>query len=327
MRALEVRDPDGRIIVRTHAAGWLFERAAPASIERHAIDVDPGVVQIGALRIDEDATVRAARAFYASFDERADAEAAWLSRAGADVVVGDVPPLAFAAAARAGIPSVAISNFTWDWIYEAYGGFAREAPHVLPVIAQAYAHATRTLRLPLHGGFASMTRVEELPLVARLSLRDPGSTRRALGVSAGQTLVLVSFGGSAVELPLDRVRRSGRLAVLAPQHADLPDDLGFEDLVAAADVVVGKPGYGIMSECAANGASLLYTSRGRFAEYDVFVAGMPALLRCRYIPQADLFGGRWTDAIDALLAQPRPERPRADGADRAAERILESVRR
>ena len=51
--------------------------------------------------------------------------------------------------------------------------------------------------------------------------------------------------------------------------------LRYEDLVAAADVVVSKPGYGIVSECIANDTALLYTSRGRLIEYDVMVAEMP----------------------------------------------------
>ena len=61
-------------------------------------------------------------------------------------------------------------------------------------------------------------------------------------------------------------------------------------------MVISKPGYGIVSECIANGAALLYTSRGRFMEYDVFVAEMPRVLRCREISQEDLFAGRWADA-------------------------------
>ncbi len=52
-----------------------------------------------------------------------------------------------------------------------------------------------------------------------------------------------------------------------------PAGLLYQDLVAAADVVVSKPGYGIVSECVANGTALLYTSRGRFIEYDLFVGG------------------------------------------------------
>jgi L-arabinokinase len=102
--------------------------------------------------------------------------------------------------------------------------------------------------------------------------------------------------------------------------------LHYEDLVAAADVVVSKPGYGIVSECIANGASLLYTSRGRMVEYDVFVAEMPGMLRCRFITQEALLAGDWQEAIEALLDQPQPAiRPMTNGADIAADCILETA--
>jgi UDP-N-acetylglucosamine:LPS N-acetylglucosamine transferase len=96
--------------------------------------------------------------------------------------------------------------------------------------------------------------------------------------------------------------------------------------VAAADVVVSKPGYGIVSECLANGTALLYTSRGRFVEYDVFVEQMPRILRCRYLSQEDLRAGRWAPAVRALADQPPPpDRPRIDGADVAAGKIVNWV--
>ena len=86
------------------------------------------------------------------------------------------------------------------------------------------------------------------------------------------------------------------------------------------------PGYGIVSECVANRTALLYTSRGRFIEYDLLVAEMPKLLRCRAITQIDLLAGRWDDAVHALLAQADPpERPRVDGAAVAAEEIMNLV--
>jgi UDP-N-acetylglucosamine:LPS N-acetylglucosamine transferase len=93
--------------------------------------------------------------------------------------------------------------------------------------------------------------------------------------------------------------------------------------VAAADVVVSKPGYGIVSECVANGTALLYTSRGRFIDYDVFVAEMPRMLRCRFISQQDLLAGRWYEAVQKVMAQPAPpERPPVNGAAIAAAEIL-----
>ena len=76
----------------------------------------------------------------------------------------------------------------------------------------------------------------------------------------------------------------------------------------------------------ANDTALLYTSRGHFIEYDVFVDQMPRVLRCRHITQDQLRTGRWSDAIDALLQQPAPpERPRTDGAEVAARTIMNLV--
>ena len=40
----------------------------------------------------------------------------------AALVVADIPPLALAAARLAGVPAIALGNFTWDWIYRDYPG-------------------------------------------------------------------------------------------------------------------------------------------------------------------------------------------------------------
>ncbi len=100
--------------------------------------------------------------------------------------------------------------------------------------------------------------------------------------------------------------------------------LRYEDLVRAVDVVVTKPGYGIISECLANDTALLYTSRGDFREYQVLVDAMPAFLRCAFIEQSDLLAGRWAPHLDSLLAQPAPPaRPATNGADVAADILVE----
>ena len=165
----------------------------------------------------------------------------------------------------------------------------------------------------------------DIPFIARRSTRDPAGTRRLLGVAEDRPFVLASFGPNGLHglnVPYAAIAESERLTVLAP-GLEPPAPLTYQDLVAAADVVISKPGYGIVSECVANRTPLLYTSRGRFVEYDVFVAEMPRVLRCRHLPQADLLAGRWGDAVRALLAQPEaPEQPRVDGADVAATEIL-----
>jgi L-arabinokinase len=323
IRELCALRPDARVIARTSVPRWLFAPLAGMPVEVQALETDTGVVQRDSLTLDEEETAREAVRFFADFDRRVAIEAELIRGVGAQLVAGDIPPLACAAAERAGVPSVAIGNFTWDWIYSNYPAFDRLAPEVIPAIQRAYATTTRALRLPLHGGFAPMAAVTgDIPFIARRSTRDPADTRRLLGLAGDRPVVLPSFGAYGADLPLEALRRSPRFALIEPVQ-EPPAGLLYQDLVAAADVVVSKPGYGIVSECVANNTALLYTSRGRFIEYDVFVAGMPRLLRCRYVSHDDLFAGRWADAIDALLAQTAPpERPAVDGAAVAAQELV-----
>ncbi len=100
-------------------------------------------------------------------------------------------------------------------------------------------------------------------------------------------MALLSFGGYGVkDVDFARLDCLDRYVVLmthdgtfdapVPRNLTLVSEpllygagLRYEDLVAAVDIVITKPGYGIISECVANETALLYTSRGRFAEYEV----------------------------------------------------------
>ena len=151
--------------------------------------------------------------------------------------------------------------------------------------------------------------------------------------------MLISFGGYAAnELDPARAATTMTAARIVVTHAKAdgfpPGTIGihedavygsglrYEDLVAAVDIVLTKPGYGIVSECIANDTRLLYTSRGRFREYEVFIEEMPRALPCQFIPRDDLAAGRWQDATAKLLAQPAVTPPPTNGATVAAERLL-----
>jgi UDP:flavonoid glycosyltransferase YjiC (YdhE family) len=343
INGLAARRTEARIVVRTTVPRWLFEQSARGSVEIVPTETDSGIAQIDSLRIDEDETARRAARFYSTFDARVDTEVAALRALGASIVVGDIAPLAFAAAARAGVPSVALANFTWDWIYAGYPGFERLAPGVLEIIRDSYATAALALRLPLHGGFEPMARVitRDIPLIARRSRHSKAAIRHLLGLDSARPVVLGSFGGHSVALPYEAIANQHDFTLIVTDHeshgngADAGDllritsaalatrGLRYEDLVAASDVVVSKPGYGIVSECIANGAALLYTSRDRFLEYEVFVAEMPRVLRCRFLAQADLLEGRWGAGVQALLEQPAPPDELAvDGSEAAVDALL-----
>ena len=346
IQALLARRPDASILVKTSAPQRLFDRALGSRYEFIELQCDTGMVQIDSLNLDAAESIRQARDFHAQLDRKAAVEAAFLRARGVRLVVGDIPPLAFAAAHAAGLPSVVIGNFTWDWIYE---GYPEQSPFDLAESMRAtYKHATLALRLPPSGGFGGLEAItRDIPFVARRSKREPAEVRRGLGLPEDAPLVLISFGGyglaglnvaaladvrdyavATTDLP---GRDNDSRALFQPAaglHYVAEEKLyasGFryEDLVHAADVVVTKPGYGIFTEAIANDTALLYTSRGRFVEYEVLVNAMPRYLRSQFIDQKDLLAGNWTPSLDQLLSLPTPpEKPDLNGAAVTADTIL-----
>jgi len=349
INAVRDRRPDLPIVVRTGARRWIFDLTLRSPVEFQQTECDTGVAQIDSLRLDEEETVRLAAAFYGDFEAKVAAEREALRSIRPSLVIGDVPPLAFAAAHAAGIPSIAIANFTWDWIYDGYEPERFGAPGLVEQIRDACARADLFLRLPMWGGFemAPPEATRDLPLVARRSIRDPLETRKALGLPCDRKLVLLSFGGHGLagvspsvfdcfgeefvavltgHLEMSGAARQSNRGVIEFDEQGLYDaGWRYEDLVAAVDVVATKPGYGIIAECAAHQTALLYTSRGHFIEYEVLVQEMPRYVRSQFIPQTALFAGEWRPYLDELLAQDRPEPADVTGAAIAADMILERL--
>jgi L-arabinokinase len=172
--------------------------------------------------------------------------------------------------------------------------------------------------------------VARRPAVAR------AEARRRLSLAGRDTVALVSFGGLGLPGfdPAVLARTAGvRFVVSGPGPAAAAvtavdrdalgrAGLGYQDLVAAADVVITKPGYGIVSDAIAARTRLVYTDRGDFPEYPVLVAGMREWLPAEYVTNDDVREGRLARAIEAVLARPWPPPPRLDGAAVAAERLL-----
>jgi L-arabinokinase len=339
LRAVRQQAPGTPITVVSQAPEALFRSAIPGECSYRRLSCDVGLVQRDALVIDLAATVDACREFAATWDERVDAEGKWLRELGATVVLGDVPPLAFAAAYKAGVPSVALANFSWDWIYRH---LAASEPGLVEAADQAraaYAKTSLLLRLPFAGDLSAFPRTFDLPLVARRPRLQAGEARRRLGL-ARRPAVLLSFGGIAFRLaPSEALGQLGDFDFLVEEPGGAPPPnvhsvdearraalgLGYEDVVAAADVVVTKPGYGIVTDAIAGRTRMVYTERGDFPEYEVLVAEMPRYLPAVHASNDEVRAGRLGTAIRAVLDLPFPEPPRLDGAEVAARRILELV--
>jgi L-arabinokinase len=219
LRAVRARAPELPLAVVGAVPEATVAAALGRPVEVRRVACDVGLVQRDALTIDEPASIEACRAFQAGWAPRLAEEVAFLRSRRVRLVVGDVPPLAFAAAAAAGLPSVAIANFGWDWIYRhlaaRWPGLAAPAAQA----AQAYGDASLLLELPFAGDLSAFPRRVPVGLVARRPRLGRAEARRRLGLDE-RPVALLSFGG--VGLPaLSRARLD-----LGPDRTALwPEDL------------------------------------------------------------------------------------------------------
>jgi hypothetical protein len=340
LRAVRALDPALGIAVVTSSPENVFRQAVGPGLVFRRERTDVGLVQRGALVIDTRATREAGEAFERDLPVRVAREAAWLREIGASVVVADVPPLALLAAVRAEVPAIAITNFSWDWIYRHLARHEPGLTAAADAARQAYSHCKLLLELPFAGDLSAFPRRQPIPLVARQPPVTREEGRRRLGLGP-EPAVLLSFGG--LGLPgLDFQVLAGlegyqflsepasssappNLRILHP--ADLAArGLDYLGAIAAADVVVTKPGYGIVSDAIACRTRMVYTERGDFPEYPILVEEMVRWLPADYVSNEDLLAGRLQPALESVLARPFPEPPRLDGADVAARILLHEAR-
>jgi predicted glycosyltransferase len=146
--------------------------------------------------------------------------------------------------------------------------------------------------------------------------------------------VLLSFGGLGLErLPWNQLKQlgdfffvtTGQNKLEASNVRFLPDaQRNYENLVRAVDVVVTKPGYGIVADVISHKVRTLYTDRGAFAEYQHLVQALEDCATAEFIPQDQLLSGNLAPYLSRLLDR-RPNWPdlRLNGAEVATGKIAE----
>lgn len=333
-RLLALR-PDVRFRIVSRIPDWLICLNLDGYAEHLPLEIDTGVKQTDSYFPDKRATLEVAAAFWRSSEQLVRREAETLRAEGTRLVLADLPPLAFEIAEQAEVIAVGMGNFSWDWIYEPYAEEFPDYEWVVARIQQAYARCPLLLRLPFHGGLQAFPRWLDIPLVARHAERDPEEVRDQIGlVEETRPVVLIALRGEdmarvnwrEVEKASTAYRFVTFHPVPLPQVLSLPPDLmRFQELVNAADIVLSKPGYGIVSECIANRKPLLYTERFEFREYEVLVRALDEYGWSCCIPHAEFLAGNWLPflaKIQAKLAHPPKTYP-TNGAEVAASILAE----
>jgi Glycosyl transferase family 1 len=329
IRHLQKIAPHLNIHVRTTAPEWLIQGQIIPSPQT----LDIGIVQKDSLDMDLEATLQACQALQQNFRGVIQQEMDFVSEHQIRLIVGDIPSLCFEIAARVAIPSVAIGNFTWSEIYRAY---IKNYPGFISLIEEMedfYREATLALTLPYPCGVEVFPRRQPIPWIARTSSLTREQARLSFGLPQSSIIVLLSFGG----LGLKRIDRrklkelSGFFFVTTGEIGQEFDNMRvlpeaqrkYEDLVRAVDVVVTKPGYGIVADVISHRVRVLYTDRGDFSEYPYLVQALNECATAEFIAQDELLSGNIEPYLHRLLNKEQnwPD-VGLDGARIAAEKIL-----
>jgi UDP:flavonoid glycosyltransferase YjiC (YdhE family) len=324
--------PDLTVYVRSTVPEWLFEHPR-YSVKRSPQSLDVGIVQYDSLRMELEKTLEACKALHARVPSLVDEETIFIRKHNVGLILGDVPPLCFEIAARAGVPSVAVTNFSWSGIYR---GFLHALPAFEPLIEEMenfYRKTTLALSLPYGCEMDIFPVRETIPFITRSSLLDRREARHKFGLPSSAIVVLLSFGGHGFgRLHLERLLQqkdfffvgTGEALRTEPNLLILPNaQRNYVDLVRAADVIVSKPGYGIVADVIRHQVPLLYTDRGDFAEYPYLVKTLQNCATAEFIPQHDLISANLIPYLKRLLNKKQHWPPVAvNGASVAAERVL-----
>lgn len=305
---------------------WFFQNSLESNWSYHSLLCDIGLVQKTAFQEDIEATLRELGRFLPFSREKIRQVIKKLLTLHCQFVICDIAPLGLVAAAQAGLSSVLIENFTWDWIYAGYPSQKVDFLPWIDYFRDIFNSATYHIRMQ---PFCADTTADLVTLpVSRKERRNREQTREMLHISTGQKAVLVSLGGVPERLDTatlsttntdtlfivpggsDQEQRTDNLFLLPHHHSYL-----HPDLVAASDAVVGKVGYSTISEVYWAGVPFAYISRPAFRESAPLVDYIRQNISGFELTQAEFENGDWQLRIGSLLEFPKVIRSGENGAD------------
>ncbi len=328
VQALRDRRPDLRLTVRCALPAAVVRARIPHPQRLIALETDVGMVMASALTVRVAESHRAHLAFHQDWGHKVETAAAALAALAPDLLLADVPYLSLAAAAAAGVPAVALCSLNWADIYRAYCGHLPGAERVLGDMAAAYGAVSLFLQATPHMPMAWIPRRFSVAPIAPPPAADRAGIRERIGVGADTRLLLVALGGIDTRLPVDRWPAVDRGLWLVPEGWAMagpcirPVPAGaatFPELLAAADMVLTKPGYGTFVEAAGAGTPVLYIDRPDWPETPYLAPWLASHVATAAVDGDAALHGPLIPRVHDLLAAGRcPARPFTGAADAAA---------
>jgi hypothetical protein len=329
MAAVQEMDPSIRFDIFTTVPRWFFQESLIEPFVYHSLKTDIGLVQITALREDISRTLQSLDEFLPFDGSQIKNLAKQVHKKKCRLILCDIAPMGIVVAHEAGIPSVLIENFTWDWIYQ---GYAKHEPRLhhhidyLKDIFQAANYHIQTEPICNH----TETDLNVAP-VSRKCRTPRKEIRNRLSIPDGCRAVMITMGGTpqhytSLEL-LAKVPDVYFIIRVGSEPKRLRDNLLLlpfrsnffhPDLIHACDAVIGKVGYSTMAEVYSAGVPFGYVTRPVFRESAILEAYIRNHMEGMALTESEFEDGVWIEKLEDLLALPRTDRGGSNGVEQIA---------
>jgi hypothetical protein len=326
MEALAEIESSFQFDIFTTVPDWFFANSNSFAFQYHRLETDIGLVQKTPFQEDLPATVQRLKNFMPFNQSGIAAIAEKIRHIGCKLVVCDIAPMGIRVAKEAGVPSILIENFTWDWIYQGYEEkFDEYNAYLQSIFAEATWHIqTQPVCKPEKVDFTADP-------VSRKIKSSSRQIRQSLGLSDSCKVVVITAGGVPKNYGfIDKLKNQTDTHFIIPGASDseniqnnlilLPENSAYfhPDLMNAADAVVGKIGYSTIAEVYQAGVPFGYAARAHNREAKPLVDFVENHMSGFAIGESEFQNGDWIHRLQDLLVLPRIEQDTSNGADQIA---------
>lgn len=330
MKAIHRCNPQVHFDLYTLVPPWFFQESVAGIFTYHEALTDIGLVQTSPLEENIPATIKRLQDFFPFSDQTINPLKNELQLSGCQIVLCDISPLGIVAAQRAGIPSVLVENFTWDWIYEPYVQDYPQFSEIISTLKQYFHSATYHIQsLPICNREKSCNLITAP--ISRPADHNRALVRQQLALTETDKVLLISMGGIQQKFQfLEKLKSIPEYQFIIPggsRTSEKKDNLillPFQsshyhpDLLHASDAVIGKVGYSTLAETYHAGIPFGYIARSNFRESHSLTNFIRNEMSGIQIPGGAFQTGSWTEIIPELINLPKFKRDGTNGADQTA---------